>query len=151
MEQFLFSMGRIGFLLILLSGACTPLQKDVPQTSLPTTCIQGTVLYRLPADTDPLPYARVKVAAWRQGTDRALAETETNEKGRYCIEVPMTPSGVDLRVWGMRTVEYDKYVCKGSADDIDVGSVSQRCGTGGCPTVDITTECNRYVSPRRLK
>lgn len=138
-------------LVVSVLAACTPIQKEAPGTSLPSTCIQGSVQYRLPPDAAPLPYARVKVAAWRQGTEQPLAETETDDQGRYCIELPVALSGVDLRVWGMRTVGYDQYVCKGSADDIDVGTVSKYCSSNDCLVVDITTDCTRYVSPRRLK
>ena len=149
MERLAFSSLWIGLAFILLTGACTPIKKEVPETSLPTTCIQGMVHYRLPPDAAPAPYARVKVAAWRHGTEQAMAETETDETGRYCIQVPMTPSGVDLRVWGMRTVGYDQFICKGSADGIDLGTVSKKCGSGDRLTIDIPTECTQYVSPRR--
>jgi len=149
MERLAFSSLWIGLAFILLTGACAPIKKEVPETSLPTTCIQGMVHYRLPPDAAPAPYARVKVAAWRHGTDQPLSEAETDETGRYCIHVPMAPSGMDLRVWGMRTVGYDQYICKGSADDIDPGTVPKRCGGADCLTIDITTECTQYVSPRR--
>jgi hypothetical protein len=150
MKEVFFSIPAIA-LVITIVTACTPIQKEAPETSLPTTCIQGTVLYRLPPDAAPAPYARVKVAAWRQGTEQPLAEIETDETGRYCIEVPVVPSGVDLRVWGMRIVGYDQYICKGSADDIDVGTVSKKCGSNDCVVIDITTLCTPYQSPRRLK
>lgn len=149
MKGFVSSVTRMGLGIICVAAACTPIQKEAPETGLPITCIHGVVYHRLPTGAVPSPYARVKVSAWRHGTDQPLAETETDENGRYCIEVPMGPSGVDLRVWGMRTVNYDKFICKGSADDMDVGTGSKKCGSGECLRIDIHTECTPYVSPRR--
>jgi hypothetical protein len=114
---------------------------------LETSCIRGTVWYRSPVDTSKVPYARAKVTAWRHGTREGLTEARTDSRGRYCIEVPQG-TVVDLRVWGLEDFGGSSFICRGSADKIDLGTGGGKCG-GDCVSVDIVTECTDQIPRRR--
>ncbi len=150
---------RIAFILLLvfcssLAVGCGPEQQVKPPQSiesLETTCIQGTVSYRLSIDSSSVQFANVKVVAWRHGTtDQPLAETVTDAKGDYCIEVPRGDFSMDVRVWGMVNLEKTSYTCSGSADNVSLGTGVKRCG-GDCPRVDIIANCSIFKPVRRSK
>lgn len=141
------------FFSVIVVGCGPEQQVKAPQSleSLEPTCIQGTVSYRLPEESTLVPFANVKVAAWRHGTtDQPLAETVTDAKGDYCIEVPRGVSGVDVRVWGMVNLEKTSYTCNGSAENMNPGTSVKRCG-GDCLKADITANCNVFKPVRRNK
>lgn len=137
-----------------VAAGCGPEQQVKPPQSiesLETTCIQGAVSYRLPENSSSVPFANVKVAAWRHDTtDQPLAETVTDAKGDYCIEVPQGNFSVDVRVWGMVNLEKTSYTCNGSADNISLGTAAKRCD-GDCPRADIFANCSVFKPVRRSK
>ena len=102
------------------------------------TCIQGTVSYTYQGGT-PTPYPHVPITAMF-GREK-LAETITDEAGNYCIEVPLSVGKVRLSIYhedappGEATGQ-----CSGAEDDINLGTVSNRCG-GDCISVNISTYC----------
>lgn len=138
--------------LILLSSSiavgCSPVQVQSPSKDFEPTCIQGTVLYRTPANSTPVPYPYAGVNAWRHGTGQGLAETKTDGAGNYCIEVPLGDFTVDLRVWGVNRVGGTSYTCKGSQNDIDPGTIRKECGED-CVRIDIVTDCDEFRPPYR--
>lgn len=140
---FLFSIG-VG---------CGPEQQVKPPPPLEYSepaCIQGTVKYSTSVDSNPVPFSRVKITAWRHGTEQSLAETTADGAGNYCIEVPLGDFGVDLRIWGMVHLGSKSYTCTGSADNINLGTTSKKCGED-CMEVDIVAECKEFRPIRRRK
>ena len=134
-------------LTFLLMFWCTPVPVQRPPEEFVPSCIQGTVFYRTPADSTPMPYPFATVSAWRHETEQGLAETQTDGQGNYCIEVPVEDFRIELRVWGLQRLEGTTYTCKGSVDNIDSGTNEKRCGED-CLTIDITTDCEEYHLPR---
>jgi hypothetical protein len=96
-----------------------------------------------------VPYSSVSVTAWRHGTDKGLAEVSADKDGKYCIEVPTDAKTVDLRVWGLEFFQGNNYVCEGSADSVNLGSISGKCGSGTCLKVDIHAECRERAMRNR--
>lgn len=143
-----YRFGLVISLILLLSitAGCGHRQiQDLPEDFVPT-CIQGTVWYRTPTAPTPVPYPYARITAWRHGTDRSLAKTKADKAGNYCIEVPLGGFGVDLRVWGMKHLPSISYTCKGSEDDIDLGTTSKECGED-CIRIDIITDCQEFHPP----
>lgn len=141
-------------ILMLIVGAtfvfgCTPKQIPSLPEDIETTCIQGAVLYKSPLDGKEVPYAGATVGVWVHDTEQGLTETKTDASGNFCIEVPLGDFKVDVRVWGMTRLENKTYICKGSADNIDLGNIPRNCGTGDCLTVLISADCNEYIPIRR--
>ncbi len=134
--------------LFTIAVGCAPKQIQPLPEDFEPTCIQGTVSYVSPIDSTLVPYPNVKVTAHRHGTDQALAETTTNKAGNYCIELPMGDFEVDLRIWGLVPLSGTQYLCRGSADKINLGSTSKKCGED-CIKVDITTDCKKFYPRRR--
>ena len=127
---------------------CSPVHVQSPPKDFQPTCIQGTVLYRTPGNSTPVPYPYARVSAWRRGAGQGLAETKTDEAGNYCIEVPLGDFTVDLRVWGVNRVGGTSYTCKGSENDIDPGTIRKECGED-CVRIDIVTDCDEFRPPYR--
>ena len=127
-------------------GCGAPQIQGVPAESV-KTCIQGKVWMKHPVDSRPVPYAGVKVNAWRHDKEVALAETTADRDGNYCIEVPAGDFEVDLRVWGMERMEGVSYICKGCVEKIDPGKTPKRCGED-CLKVGITAACEERADRR---
>jgi hypothetical protein len=136
------------FIFVMLSGCVAP-QKTAAPGGSEVACIQGVVSHINPGAFTAVPYSYVIVTAWRHGKDQGLAEVKADRDGRYCIEVPADANTVDLRAWGTERFEGKSYVCEGAADNIDVGSVASKCGSGKCLTIDITAQCKERVDRRR--
>jgi hypothetical protein len=134
-------------LLSIVAVGCAPKQITLPE-GLEPTCIQGTVSYRSPIDSTLVPYPTVKVTAHKHELDKPLTETTTDKAGNYCIEVPRGDFRVDLRIWGLVPLSGTQYLCRGSVDNIDLGSASQKCGED-CINFDIPTECKEFRPIRR--
>ena len=128
---------------------CAPNQTSPPLEGIETTCIQGTVLYKSPVDGKEVPYAGATVGVWLHDTEQGLTETKTDARGNFCLQVPLGDFKVDVRVWGMTRLEHKTYICKGSADNIDLGSIPMDCGSRECLDVLISAECNEYIPIRR--
>jgi len=140
--------------LMLVVGAafifgCTPKQISPLPEGIETTCIQGSVLYKSPVDGKEVPYAGATVGVWIHDTKQGLTETKTDARGNFCLAVPLGDFKVDVRVWGMIRLEHKAYICKGSADNIDLGNLPGKCGTGDCLKVMISTDCSKYIPSRR--
>lgn len=131
-------------LLFAIMIGCSPKQVQSPPEDFKPTYIEGTVWYRNPIDSTLVRYPYVTVSAWRHGTGKGLAETKADGAGNYCIEVPLGSFKVDLRVWGLQRLRGTGYICKGSENDIDLGTTSKQCG-GNCIRIDIMTDCNEYI------
>ena len=136
---------HIMFLSFITFG-CSGAQIQKPPESFETTCIQGTVWYRAPTDSTPMRYPYATVTAWRHGIDQGLAEVKADEAGNFCIEVPLGDLTVDLKVWGVRRLGGRSYTCKGSEENIDLGTTSKKCGED-CTSIDIITECGEFQPP----
>jgi len=130
--------------------ACTPIRKELPPGDLEVGCIEGTVWHRTADASNPVPYPHAKISAWRHGTDKPLGETKANEKGAYCIEVPLGSFQVDLRVWGYARLKGKDFIFRGSRDGIDLGTNADRCG-GDCIKADIVTDITDQIPQRRLR
>jgi len=126
------------------SKQISPLPEDIE-----TTCIQGSVRYKSPVDGKEVSYAGATVGVWVHDTEQGLTETKTDASGNFCLAVPLGDFEVDVRVWGMTRLEHKTYICKGSADNIDLGNLPKKCGTGDCLKVLISTDCKEYTPVRR--
>ena len=133
----------------LFSFACSPPQVKLSPEGSQVTCIQGTVLYQSPVDSAQTSYANATVTAWRRDKNEPLVETKADDKGRFCIEVPLGDFSVDLRVWGLERFEGQNYICEGSADNIALGGGPKRCGAGDCTEVSIAAHCRERLERRR--
>jgi hypothetical protein len=136
------------FTLVMLLGCATPQTQSV-HADPAVACIRGVVSYNNPTTSTMVPYSSVSVTAWRHGTDKGLAEVNADKDGKYCIEVPTDAKTVDLRVWGLEFFQGNNYVCEGSADSVDLGSISGKCGSGTCLKVDIHAECRERAMRNR--
>jgi hypothetical protein len=138
-------------ILLGLMACGGPTKSQVPLAGGNTGCIRGTVYYKYmsPQETAPQRYAKVKVAAWFESSEKPIGETETDASGTYCIQVPLGVK-VDLRVWGMRSQNTggESYQCEGSADGIETGTSPKKCGED-CIQADITAACRKFVPSRR--
>jgi hypothetical protein len=132
---------------------CGPEQKVQPPKLIQyaePVCFQGTVNYRHPSDSQPVPFANVKVTAWRHDeTKKPFAEAMASAAGKYCLEVPLGEYGVDIRVWGMVNLGNKSYTCTASEDDIKLGKTTKKCGED-CITVDLVASCSEFKPTRRL-
>ncbi len=128
---------------------CAPKQTSPLPEGIETTCIQGTVLYKNSVDGKEVPYAGATVGAWLHDMEQGLTETKTDARGNFCLQVPLGDFKVDVRVWGMTRLEQKIYISKGSADNIDLGSIPKNCGSGEFLKVLISAECNEYIPIRR--
>jgi hypothetical protein len=141
-------------LFFMTSFGCGPeqqVQPSKPNEYLEPVCFQGTVRYRNPSDEQPVPFAHVKVTAWRHNTkDQPFAEAMADAAGNYCLEVPLGDYGIDIRVWGMVNLGNKSYTCTVSANDIKVGKTKRKCGED-CATVDLLAECKEFIPTRRSK
>ena len=143
---FLFTVPAVALVGVL--GCATP-QTPATSTGSAVTCIQGEVSYVNPVTSAMAPYPSVTVTAWRHGKDQGLAEVKADKDGKYCIEVPTGANTVDLRVWGLELFEGKNYVCEGSANNINTGSMTGKCGSGNCLRVNISAQCRERVERRR--
>ncbi|KPK19391.1 MAG: hypothetical protein AMK69_24300 [Nitrospira bacterium SG8_3] len=150
---------RIAFILALVFSSivavgCGPEQHVTPPQSIESLepiCIQGTLSYRLPEETRAVPFANVKVTAWRHNeTKKPFAEAMAGAAGKYCLEVPLGDYGVDIRVWGMVNLGNKSYTCTASEDDIKLGKTTKKCGSD-CATVDLVASCREFIPTRRSK
>jgi hypothetical protein len=57
--------------------------------------------------------------------------------------VPLGDFKVDLRVWGVQRLDKTSHTCKGSADDVDIGTVPRECGEE-CIRIDIIADCQEF-------
>jgi hypothetical protein len=130
------------FFLVLVAGCSSVDVQTLPENFEPT-CIQGTVWYRNPQDGTRVPYPSAQLTAWRHGTRQALAETKADERGNYCIEVPVEEPGIDLRVFGIIRLSGRGFSCKGSQQNVNPGTTVKKCGED-CIRIDITTECREF-------
>ncbi|UCB48193.1 MAG: hypothetical protein JSW56_13730 [Deltaproteobacteria bacterium] len=141
----LFFMTTIG------CGPEQQVQPPKPIKYLEPVCIQGTVQYRLPDESNLVPFANVKVTAWRHNETRnPFAEAMADAAGNYCLEVPLREYGVDIRVWGMVNLGNKSYTCTASENDIKLGKTTKKCGED-CATVNLVAECKEFIPTRRSK
>ena len=143
------------FVLFSIMGVgCGPeqqVQPPKPIEYLEPVCFKGTVRYRHPEDSNPVPFSNVKVTAWRHNeTKNPFAETMANAAGNYCLEVPLGEYGVDIRVWGMVNLGSKSYTCTASENDIKLGKTRKKCGED-CTKVDLLAECKEFIPTRRSK
>lgn len=138
----------------IMAIGCGPEQQVQPPTAIEyaePVCIQGTVQYRNPGDVNLVPFATVRVSAWRHNeTQKSFAEAMADAKGNYCLEVPLGDYGVDIRVWGMVNLGSKSYTCTASEDDVRLGKASRRCGED-CITADLVATCREFIPTRRSK
>ena len=113
-----------------------------------TGCIQGTVTYKSPLDSSPLPCAAATVSLTLPGNDRPFADTQTDKAGRYCIAVPLGHDTVDLKVWGLTYMNKENYICQGGKAGIDLEAKPRNCGEG-CMEIDVEVECKESYLRRR--
>jgi hypothetical protein len=132
---------------------CGPEQQVQPPKPIEyvePVCIQGTVQYRRPGESSLVPFANVKVTAWRHNeTKKAFAEAMTDATGKYCLQVPLGDYGVDIRVWGMVNLGSKSYTCTASQDDVKLGKTSRRCGED-CIAAGLVASCSEFKPTRRL-
>jgi hypothetical protein len=145
---------EISFILSLAAAfGCSSEQKvqaSKPIQYAEPVCFQGTVHYPHPSDSQPVPFANVKVTAWRHDeTKKPFAEAMADPRGNYCLEVPLGEYGVDIRVWGMVNLGSKSYTCTASEDDIKLGKTTKKCGED-CITVDLVANCSEFKPTRRL-
>ena len=146
----LFILAGLALPLLLFSGCASQKQKPLPVPSSKSTCIQGTVWLKNPDSHYSTRYPRAKVTAWRHGTEEPVGETVADEKGHYCLRMPLDEYRVDLRVWGVMSFRGKNYTCRMEVNNIALGGVSKRCGTGQeCTRIDIMTECSEFIPARR--
>ncbi|MBW1787951.1 MAG: hypothetical protein JRK53_15220 [Deltaproteobacteria bacterium] len=138
-------------LLFLLSTGCASQKKEpAPVLSSESTCIQGTVWLQGPNSSYPTRYPRAKVTAWRHGTEEPLGEAVADERGNYCLQIPLAGYRADLRVWGLMNFRGKNYACRSEINNISLSGVSKRCGTGQeCTRIDIMTVCEEFIPARR--
>ncbi len=146
-KDFYMTFGFIILLFAILVG-CAPKPIESVGGDLGSTCIQGKVSYQSPIDASSVPYPSATVSAWKNDTEKPLSEARTDQRGNYCIEIPIGDFRVDLRVWGMVFLEGTTYICQGSESNFDPGKTSLSCGED-CKVVDIVTECKERVPGRR--
>ncbi len=139
-----------GFIILLFAFlvGCVPKPIESVGGDLGSTCIQGNVSYQSPIDASSVPYPSATVSAWKKDSEKSLSEARTDQRGNYCIEIPLGDFRVDLRVWGLVFLEGTTYICQGSESNFDLGKTSLSCGEG-CEGVDIVTECKERVPGRR--
>jgi len=148
MHKSYYSIFVIIILLFIIEGGCAPKSSPGLGDDLGSTCIQGTVTYRNPIDGSLVPYPSATVSAWKKDAEKALSEALTNQRGNYCIEVPVGDFRMELRVWGMVRLEGTNYICQGTKSNFDPGNTILSCGEG-CEVVDIETACRERVPGRR--
>jgi hypothetical protein len=150
---------RIAFILALVFSStvavgCGPEQQVQPPKPIQYQepfCFRGSVHYRHPSDSQPVPFVNIKVTAWRHDeTKKPFAEAMADAAGNYCLEVPLGDYGVDIRVWGMVNLGNKSYTCTASEDDIKLGKTTKKCGSG-CTTVDLVASCREFIPTRRSK
>ncbi len=146
-KDYYMTLGFIILLFAILVG-CVPKPVESVGGDLGSTCIQGNVSYQSPIDASSVPYPSATVSAWKKDAEKSLSEARTDQRGNYCIEIPLGDFRVDLRVWGMVFLEGTTYICQGSESNFDLGKTSLSCGEG-CEGVDIVTECKERVPGRR--
>ncbi len=146
-KDYYMAFGFIILLFAILVG-CVPKPIESVGGDLGSTCIQGNVSYQSPIDASSVPYPSATVSAWKKDAEKSLSEARTDQRGNYCIEIPLGDFRVDLRVWGMVFLEGTTYICQGSESNFDLGKTSLSCGEG-CEGVDIVTECKERVPGRR--
>ena len=135
-------------LLFIILGGCAPTPSPNLSGVTGTTCIQGSVTYQSPIDASSVPYPGATVSAWKKDAEKPLSEARTDQRGNYCIEIPVGDFEVDLRVWGMVRLEGTTYMCQGAESNFDPGKTSLTCGED-CKVVDIVTECRERLPGRR--
>lgn len=138
----------VTILLFFILGGCAPKPGAGPGGNMDATCVQGRVSYLSPIDNSSVPYPSATVSAWKKDAEKSLSEARTDQRGNYCIEIPLGDFRVDLRVWGMVFLEGTTYICQGSESNFDQGKTSLSCGED-CKVVDIVTECKERVPGRR--
>jgi len=143
----------VPFTVILLSflGATKCVSQEEPPSPDhgDTTCIQGTVTYRSPQDSSPVPCVAATVSLTVPGKDRPFMDTRTDKRGRYCLNVPISHVRVDMKVWGLTYMNKENYICQGEKTGIDLGSRPRKCGEG-CLELDVVVECKEgYLRRRR--
>jgi hypothetical protein len=90
------------------------------------------------------------VTVWRHGTEQAVGEVVADQRGNYCLEVPLAGGRADLRVWGLVNFGGKNYTCRTEINNIALSGISKRCGSGQeCTRMDIMTECSEFVPARR--
>jgi hypothetical protein len=139
------------FMMAIGCGPEQQVQPSKPIEYVEPVCFQGTVQYRLPEESNLVPFANVKVSAWRHNeTKKPFAEAMADAAGKYCLEVPLGDYGVDIRVWGMVNLGNKSYTCTVSENDIKQGKTKKKCGED-CATVDLLAECREFIPTRRSK
>ena len=101
MNKGYYSTFRFIILVSTILVGCAPKPGADLGGDLDTTCIQGTVTYQSPIDASSTPYPSATVSAWKKDSEKTLSEARTDQRGNYCIEIPVGDFRVDLRVWGM--------------------------------------------------
>lgn len=107
------------------------------------TCIQGTVSYTYQGGTPaPYPHAPITAVFTAPSGGEKLAETIADEAGNYCIEVPLAVGKVRLAIYNEDAPPggASGLKCSGAEDDINLGTISNRCGDD-CISVNISTYC----------
>ena len=128
---------------------CVPKPIESVGGNLGSTCVQGRVSYQSPIDASSVTYPSATVSAWKKDAEKALSEAQTDQRGNYCIEIPLVDHKVELRVWGLVFLEGTTYICQGSESNFVPDKTPLSCGAD-CKAVDIVTECKeRVTSPRR--
>jgi hypothetical protein len=149
MERYHHFINVFGFILLsLIVAGCGAKQTGKPIEAVEFTCVRGAVWYRSPTDATLIRFPYAKITAWRHETDDPLGETQADESGNYCIEVPAGDFGVDLRVWGLKKMGSVSYTCTGSADAIKVATGAMKC-SGECIETDIVADCSEFIPRRR--
>jgi hypothetical protein len=142
-------VGLAGLVFVLLGCSSAPLQQSAGGVG--TSCIGGKVYYGSPVDSKEVPYPGAVVSAWAHGIQQGLVEVKADNSGNYCLDIPLGTYAVDLRVWGYLRLEETAakdYTCKGSADNIDLGTSPTKCGTSLCKKMDIHANCGEFYIRR---
>ena len=141
----------IALIFISFLGATECFAKEKPPSpdQGDTTCIQGTVTYRSPQDSSPVPCVSATVSLTVPGKDRPFIDTRTDKQGRYCMNIPISHGRVDLKVWGLTYINKENYICQGEKTGIDLEPRPRKCGEG-CMELDVVVECKEgYLRRRR--
>jgi hypothetical protein len=138
------------FLMAIGCASEQQVQPPKPIKYAEPVCFQGIVQYQLPGESNLVPFANVKVSAWRHDeTKNPFAEAMAEAAGKFCLEVPLGDYGVDIRVWGMVNLGNKSYTCTTSEDDVKLGKTTMKCGED-CITVDLVASCSEFMPTRRL-
>jgi len=131
-------------LLFIVVTGCAQKHVQSSSESTETTCVQGTVKYKNPINSNMTIFPKATVSTNVKG----IVSAKTNSKGNYCLKVPLGNNKIDLKVQGPVFLNDKSYVCSGSASNINLPAGSKTCGKD-CVKADIKADYCREIVPIR--